>query len=59
MYTSSVSRVISVMTVVSVILGRDLFIVINEVFTVVNVLNVMRVVTVIIGSVFSISMATS
>ena len=54
----SVSRVISVMTVVSVILGRDFFIVMNEILIVVIVVNVMSVVTVIMGLVFIISMAT-
>ena len=57
MYTFSVARVISVMTVMSVILRHDFFLVINEIFIVVIFVSVMSVVTVMMGSIFFIFMA--
>ena len=57
MYTFSVARVISVMTVMSVILGHDFFQVLNEILIFVIVVSVMSVVTVMMGSVFCISMS--
>ena len=57
MYNFSVSRVITVMTVMSVILGRNFFQILNEILIFVIVVSVMSVVTVMMGSVFCISMA--